>query len=480
MMQDAVMGMYLSGSLALGILFYIMRSHLAQVMLSSAFIVLQISLAVFEYLHPGSPQLVYFTSDALAVIFLSVITIVMVPAFYHSFIYFAKHPYKPREQGMYFAAMVILTASLSGAYLSNHIGLTWVFVELTTLSASTLIYHRRSKLTLEGTWKYIFICSISITLVFIGILFVTVAIQERGIHELFYRDLSIQANQLNVFWLRLAFLFIFTGFTAKAGLVPMYTAGIDAKDKAPYPAAALLASVVMNAGFIGIFRFYEITSHTTIFAWANKIVLISALLSVFVAAVYMLRVKNIKRMMAYSGVEHMGIVMLGLAAGGIGYYAAILHLVLHSLAKPALFFQFGQIYRTYGSKSVYDVGNYFKYNLPGALVLLAAFFVITAMPPSGMFVSEFLVFRSLFESGNLWVLILVLILLTTIIWAFGRNVFKMLFIKPVDFDSSQVEPVPFSESVSQFVLLTLVLYLGLTPPGELVSLIHSAIGSLPH
>ena len=145
-------------------------------------------------------------------------------------------------------------------------GITWVFVELTTLSASALIYHRRSKLTLEGTWKYIFICSISITLVFIGVLFVTVAVQQQGINDLFYKNLSLHAPKLNVFWLKLAFLFIFTGFTAKAGLVPMYTAGIDAKDKAPYPAAALLASVLMNVGFIGIFRFYEITSHTSIFS----------------------------------------------------------------------------------------------------------------------------------------------------------------------------------------------------------------------
>jgi hydrogenase-4 component F len=479
-MQDIVMGIYLTGALFIGVLFYFLRGPVSQVLLAWLFILLQSMLAVFEYMHPGFTQLVYFTPDALAILFLVVISIVCIPAFYHSFVYFSKHPYKPREQGMYFAAMVILTASLSAAYLSNHIGLTWVFVELTTLSASALIYHRRNKLTLEGTWKYIFICSISITLVFIGVLFVTVAIQQQGIDDLFYRNLSLHAASLNVFWLKLAFLFIFTGFTAKAGLVPMYTAGIDAKDNAPYPAAALLASVLMNVGFIGIFRFYEITSHTAIFNCTNNIVLISALLSVFVAAVYMLRVKNIKRMMAYSGVEHMGIVMLGLAAGGIGYYAAILHLVLHSFAKPALFFQFGQIYRTYGSKSVYDVGNYFRYNMTGALVLLISFFVITAMPPSGMFVSEFLVFRSLFESGNLWVLIIVLILLTTIIWAFGKNVFKMLFIKPIDFNDTKVEPVPFSESISQFLLLALVIYLGLTPPDELVILIREAIGTLPH
>jgi hydrogenase-4 component F len=474
-----MMGIYLIGSLIISLTFYFVRNRLLYVILAWSFCILQVTLAVYEYTHLNVTQLVYFTPDALAVIFTGVISIVCIPAFYHSFVYFSKHPYKPRETGMYFAAMVLLIAAISAAYLSNHIGITWVFVELTTLSASALIYHRRNKLTLEGTWKYIFICSISITLVFIGILFVTVAVQQQGINDLFYKTLSVNAPRLSVRWLKLAFLFIFTGFTAKAGLVPMYTAGIDAKDKTPYPAAALFSSVLMNMGFIGIFRFYEITSHTAIYNWTNKIVITSAILSVFVATVYMLRVKNIKRMMAYSSVEHMGIVMLGIAAGGIGYYAAILHLILHSFAKPALFFQFGQIYRVYGSKSVYDVGHYFKYNTTGAIVLLFAYFIVTAMPPSGMFVSEFLVFKSLFVSGNLWVLLLVIILLTVIIWAFGKNVFKMLFIKPVDFDDSHIEPIPFSESLSQFILLALVIYLGLNPPQELVSLINSAIASLP-
>lgn len=474
-----MIGIYLIVSLVLSILFYFGRTYKIRKVLAILFCSLQGSLAVYEYLHVGDTQLEYFTSDSLAVIFVIVLSLIAIPVFYHSFIYFEKHPYRPREMGMYFAATVILIAALTAAYLSNHIAATWIFVEITTLSASALIYHRRNKLALEGTWKYIFICSISITLVFIGILFVTLAVQQKGINDLFYSTLSANAPILSSFWLKLAFLFIFTGFTAKAGLVPMYTAGIDAKDKAPYPSAAMLASVLMNVGFVGIFRFYEITSHTEIFAWTNKIVLISAILSVFVATVYMLRVKNIKRMMAYSGTEHMGLVMLGLAAGGFGYYAAILHLILHSFAKPALFFQFGQIYRTYGSKSVYDVGHYFKYNVTGAMVLLFAFFIVTAMPPSGMFVSEFLIFRSLFASGYLWLLIMVLILLTVIIWAFGKNVFKMLFVKPVDFDGTNIESIPVSESVSQFILLALVIYLGLNPPKEMVELINAAIQTLP-
>ena len=459
---------------------YFFRNKTVSNILLSCFIIVQWALTIHAYNNLEIVQWVYFMPDSISVILLIVLSIIAIPAFFHSTIYFTKHPYSPREEGMYYAAMVILLAALSAAYLSNHIAITWIFVELTTLSASALIYHRRNLKTLEGTWKYVFVCSISITLVFIGILFLTIAIQQEGFKDLTYKSLLADAPVLSVFWLKLAFLFIFTGFTAKAGLVPMYTAGIDAKDKAPYPAAALFSSVLMNVGFLGIFRFYEIISRTSILPWANKIMMISGILSIFVATVYMLRVKNIKRMMAYSSVEHMGIVVLGLAAGGVGYFAAILHIVLHSLAKPAMFFQFGQIYRIYGSKSVYDVGNYFKYNITGAIVLLLAFFIITGMPPSGLFISEFMVFRSLFEAGNLWLLIIVLLLLTIIIWAFGKNVFKMLFINPIGFNDDNIEKIHPSESISQFVLFALVIYLGLNPPDMLVNLINASIINLPH
>ncbi len=475
-----MIGIYLIGSVILAFLLFFVRKKALSAIFVGTFLVLQWGLTIHSYNDMEIVQWVYFMPDAFGMILLFVLSVIAIPAFYHSHVYFTKHPYTPREQGMYYAAMVILIMALSAAYISNHMAITWIFVELTTLSASALIYHRRSLLTLEGTWKYIFVCSISITLVFIGILFLTVAIQQEGFKDLTYRSLLNDAPLLSVFWLKLAFLFIFTGFTAKAGLVPMYTAGIDAKDKAPYPAAALFSSVLMNVGFLGIFRFYEIISRTSILPWANKVLMIAGLLSVFVATVYMLRVKNIKRMMAYSSVEHMGLITLGLAAGGVGYYAALLHVILHSFAKPALFFQFGQIYRTYGSKSVYDVGNYFKYNVAGALVLLLSYFVVTAMPPSGMFISEFLIFRSLFESGNLWLLIIILLLLTIIIWSFGKNVFKMLFIKPVGFDDTHLEKIHPSESISQYALLILVVYLGLNPPAILVDMINTAIINLPH
>jgi hydrogenase-4 component F len=470
---------YLIGSFIISLLLFFNRNKAVNYLLTALFIVLQWALMIYEYNHANATDSVYFTPDSLAIIFLSIISVLSIPVIYHSHIYCNSKDEPPRYRGIYFAALVVLMTALSAAYLSNHIAITWIFVELTTLSSSALIYHRRNSRSLEGTWKYIFVCSISITLVFIGILFLSIAVQRAGSTNLFYQGLFDRATGMNVFWLKLAFLFIFTGFTCKAGLVPMYTAGIDAKDKAPSPAGAIFSSALMNVGFIGIFRFYQIISPTSIFPWANKIMFITGLLSVFVATVYMLRVKNLKRMFAYSSVEHIGLVMVGLAAGGIGRYAAILHLVLHSFAKPVLFFQMGQVYRIYKSKSIYDLGDYFKYNLSGALVLLFAFFIVTAMPPSGMFVSEFLIFRSLFESKHLLALIIILLLLTMIIWSFGKNIFKILFIKPIGFNDADIEKISPFESLSQYILLAMVVYLGLFPPTEFVNLINSAISHLP-
>ena len=473
-------GIYLAGSFLISGLLFVNRNRVLKHLLVLVFVLLQIGFTVYEYLFLNRTELTYFTADSLGLLLLMTLCVISIPAFYHSYVYLGTKQDNPRHSAIYFAAMVALLTSISAVYLSNHIAVTWIFIELTTLSASALIYHRRNNRSLEGTWKYVFVCAISITLVFIGILFLSFSLPKAGTDDLSFANLLKKAPELNVFWLRLAFIFIFTGFTAKLGLVPMYTAGIDAKDKAPSPAGALLSSVLMNVGFVSIFRSYAVVANSSIHQWASHIIIIAALLSIFVATVYMTRVKNIKRMFAYSSIEHAGIIMLGLAAGGVGYYAAVLHTILHAFIKSSLFFQQGQIYRIYQSKSIYDVGNYFKYNLTGSIVMLLAFFFATAMPPSGLFISEFMIFRSLFESNYLWVLIVVMLLLTIIIWAFGKNIFKLLFTPAVDFKEDGVEKINPFESVSQFILLGLVVYLGLNPPQEFVTLIQEAVKNLPY
>lgn len=473
-------GFYLAGAFLVSGLLFVNRNRLMNRLLVIAFVLLQIGFTVYEYLHISKTELTYFTSDSLGVLMLSVLCLICIAAFYHSYVYLGTKQDNPRHTAIYFAAMVALMTSITAAYLSNHIAVTWIFVEMTTLSASALIYHRRNNRSLEGTWKYVFVCAISVTLVFIGILFLSFSLPNAGTDDLSFANLIKKAPRLNVFWLKLAFIFIFTGFTAKLGLVPMYTAGIDAKDKAPSPAGALLSSVLMNVGFVGIFRSYTVVANSNVLQWASHVIIIAAMLSIFVAAVYMTRVKNIKRMFAYSSIEHAGIIMLGLASGGVGYYACVLHTVLHSFVKSSLFFQQGQIYRVYQSKSIYDVGNYFKYNLAGSVVMILAFFFATAMPPSGLFISEFMIFRSLFESNYLWILIIVMILLTIIIWAFGKNIFKLVFTPAVDFKEEGIEKINPLESLSQFVFLALIVYLGLNPPQEFVTLIRESIKYLPH
>ena len=473
-------GIYLAGAFIISGLLFFNRKRAMNYLLIIGFLLLQIGFTIYEYLHINTTELNYFTADALAILLLVTLTIISIPAMYHSYVYLETKQDNPKHRAIYFAAMVALLTAISAAYLSNHIAVTWIFVELTTLSASALIYHRRNNRSLEGTWKYVFVCAISITLIFIGILFLSFTLRQAGADDLSFAVLIKKAPELNLFWLRLAFIFIFTGFTAKLGLVPMYTAGIDAKDKAPSPAGAILSSVLMNMGFVGIFRLYTVIANSPLHIWANHVIMIAAILSIFVATVYMTKVKNIKRMFAYSSIEHAGIVMLGLVAGGVGYYAAILHIIFHAFIKSSLFFQMGQIYCIYKSKSIYDVGNYFKYNLAGSIVILLGFFSATAMPPSGLFISEFLIFRSLFEANYLWVLIIVMVLLTMIIWAFGKNIFKLLFSPAVDFKEDNIEKINPSESISQFILLGLVVYLGLNPPHEFVILIQESIKNLPH
>jgi len=471
--------LYLIFAFVIAIGLFINRNKTVNYILVGLFLILHWGFIIFACFHFRNSEAAYFSFDSLGILLLITLGIIAIPAVIHSAIYIEKHNETQQSRAYYFSALVSLITAIGAGYLANHIAVIWIFTEITTLASSALIYHHRNKLALEGTWKYVFICALSITFVFIGILFLSISLQNSGSTELSFKNLLANSSSLDPFWLRLAFLFVFTGFTAKLGLVPMFTAGIDAKDNAPAPTAAIMSSVLVNLGFVGIFRFYVIMANTPLHHWANMVIGIAAFLSIFVATVYMIKVKNIKRMFAYSGIEHMGLVMLGIAAGGIGYYAAILHIILHSFIKSSLFFQFTQLYRIFQNKSIYHVGNYFKYNTTGAMVLLLGFISATAMPPSGMFVSEFLIFRSMFDAGQILLLIVVLLLLTMIIWAFGKNVFKILFIPAVGFDDKNLPVINPWESVSQFILLAAAIYLGLNPPESFVNLIQESVQFLP-
>lgn len=414
----------------------------------------------------------YFTIDPLSIIMTAVLVIVLLPVIIHSVIYFRTYRSTVRARLVYTGAMTLLAASLFLGYISGHIAMTWVFTEITTLAAGALVYHHREELALEAVWKYVFVCAISVTFIFIGILFWSLAMLHCGCTDLSYTSLMLHSAEMDPRWTRLGFLFIFAGYTAKMGLFPMFTAGIDAKDNAPTPAAAMLSSVLMNLGFVGIFRAWAVVSAGGCAQWGRAVLIAAAMVTLFIATTYMVRVVNMKRLLAYSSIEHASIVLLGLCFGRVGVTFSILHLVMHSFVKCGLFLHFGQMAEIYRSKMMDRMGGYLNINPFGALVLLLGLFSVTAVPPSGMFMSELGIFRAMIASGNVWAVILTAFFLTVLIWAVVKGIITVIFI-PRD-DSlpplGQVN-VSWAESITQLLLFALAIYIGYCCPGSLMDLV---------
>ncbi|MFL5728673.1 MAG: proton-conducting transporter membrane subunit, partial [Cytophagaceae bacterium] len=452
-------------------------SRISNYLLFIPFLATQILLTIFGFFHLNETVGEYFRIDRIGMIFLTVNTIISITTVIHSVIYSDKRKEDSRETAIHNAALVIFISTMSGVLMSDHLGLLWAFLEATTLTASVLIYHERNEGSLEAAWKYFFVCSMGIALSFVGILFLGIAGQEKGMLSFSIGALSDIASKLDPMWLKMSFLFVLTGFSVKMGVAPLFTVDIGAKDVSPSPIGAIFSGSLLNVGFVAIFRFYEIFSGS-IQQWMNTVLLITGILSIFFAAIYIIRSRNYKKIFAYSSVEHGGIAMIALAAGGIGYFAVILHLIFHAFTKASLFYQIGQVSRTFRGKSFEDTGGYFNLNPAGGLVLLIGFFCITALPPGGLFISELMTFRALFEAGR-WEIAAAVLLLLLFIFAYLSKGFLKLLFTPLKKDFISYEKVNSLESLTQFVLLGMVLYLGIFPPQEFTLFIQQAVQHLP-
>ena len=416
----------------------------------------------------------YFTLDSLSILMMAVLAIVLLPVLIHSIIYFHDFKAPKGQKAIYYTALFVLTAALALGYMSNQIAMTWVLTEVTTLAAGMLIYHHREELALEAVWKYVFVCAISVTFIFIGILFWSLALYRCGSSDLSYANLMAYSDMMDPFWLKMGYIFIFCGYTAKMGLFPMFTAGIDAKDNAPGPAAAMLSSVLVNLGFVGIFRAYAVVAGSSSAQWGRILMIVTAVLTLFIATTYMVKIRNYKRMLAYSSIEHSAIVILGLCFGKVGIIFAILHLLMHTFVKGGLFLHYNQLVKVYGTKMMDKMGGYLQLNPFGAIVLLLGLFSITAIPPSGMFMSELGIFNAMIESGCWWLVVIVALFLTVLIWAICKSIIQVIFLplKPevaAGLNAPHLSPL---RSVSQLILFGLAIYIGYACPDCITQLIN--------
>src|SRR5262245_27302449 len=245
--------------------------------------------------------------------------------------------------------------------LSHHLGLMWVAMEATVLISAPSIYFNHNPRSLEATWKYLLIGSVGIAMALFGSFFLPYSGLKAGLETtLLFDELIKVAPQLSAPWLHAAFVLLFVGYGTKMGLAPMHTWKPDAYGEAPGIVGTLLAGGVTSCAFVAVLRVYQICRAGAEAEFAREIMIFMGLLSMAVAAVFMVRQRDFKRMLAYSSVEHMGILVLGIGIGGSAVYGAMLHLINNGLTKGVLFLSAGNIHRAFGSKLTDDVSGAIK------------------------------------------------------------------------------------------------------------------------
>ncbi len=477
MLRDYILIGFFGLSLLMGLAAGLVRIKALVRLVTGLYVAVHIGFTVFGWMHCGETLLGYFTFDPLGLLLLSVLSLLTVTTVLHGYSYLEET--SPRVYSIYHAALIALIASMSGAYLANGMTSVWIFVEATTLAVAALIYHDRTRIALEATWKYVFVCSVGIALAYLGILFLGFTVRDARLLHLSFDSVGHIAALADPLYLKIAFVFVVVGYSAKMGLFPMHTVTVDAHTVAPPPVSAFISTTLMNVGFLAIFRIYQLFSATKILPFMNHVLILAGTLSLLVSAGYMLKAKHNKRMLAYSSLENMGIVAIALGVGGVGYYAAILHLVLHSLSKAGLFYQIGISHRVMGTYRLDESGNYFSLYPAGATALLLGLLCITAIPPSGMFISELYLFKALVAGDHYWLLAVVLLLLCFVIYALVTRVLHILWSQPRERPLRDPEKVAAWQSVSQFVLFSLVLYICFSQPEPLRRVIGMIIQNLP-
>lgn len=309
----------------------------------------------------------------------------------------------PAPESVFIGCQLLFLAAMTLVALSHHFGMLWVAIEATTLASAPLIYYHRNRRSLEATWKYLLICSVGIALALLGTFFLGVAsVPAHGgqPQALVLANLLQHRADLQPQWLKAAFILMLVGYGAKMGLAPLHTWLPDAHSEAPSVVSALLSGALLNCAFLGILRLLEVCHAAGLGAFAQRLLVLLGLLSLLVAAAFILGQKDYKRLLAYSSVEHMGLLALGMGLGGIAALASLLHAVYHSLTKAGLFMVAGLILEAYQSKDILRVRGVLRaLPLPGIL-WVAGFLAITGAPPFGTFFSEWLLVKGAVDQGR--------------------------------------------------------------------------------
>ena len=344
--------------------------------------------------------------DSLGLVFLSIASALFLVCSLYASSYLPRMLHDPEATSrVAVPSLFLFLAAMTLTAESAHLGLLWVAIEATTLASAPLVAIDRTDRALEAMWKYLLVCSVGIALsllgtFFLGIAFAHAGIEQRGLELGALTAMATHREAVDLSWFRAAFLCAVVGYGTKMGLAPMHTWLPDAHSEAPSPVSALLSGALLNCALLGVLRFYALAEAVGVGALAREVMLALGFASLAVAAGSLLAQRDYKRLLAYSSVENMGVVAVGVGIGRSASYGALLHAMNHSLAKAMLFLLAGNVLLAYRTKIATEVRGVGRELPRTGVLLLAALFAIGGLPPFGLFQSELTILAAALSSGR--------------------------------------------------------------------------------
>ncbi|MBV9702326.1 MAG: hydrogenase 4 subunit F [Methylobacteriaceae bacterium] len=366
----------------------------------------------------------------------------------------------------YHAMYQVLMFAMNLALLANNIGLMWVAIELATLTTVLMVGIYRTREALEAAWKYFILGSVGIGLALFGTILVYMAARPalQGYDAMLWTRLIGEASHFSPELLNVAFVFLMLGYGTKVGLVPVHAWLPDAHAEGPTPISAVLSGLLLNVALYAVLRFKMLLAANPATIAPGPLMATLGLVSLVFAAFMLFRRGDIKRMFAYSSIEHMGIITFAFGMGGpLANFAGLLHMTMHSLTKSAIFFTVGHVAQVKGTQKIADIGGLTESHPLLGWGLVAGVVAIAGLPPLGIFMSEFLVVSSTFARQPLLAVPLVLGIVIGVSALFLR-LNTLAFGKPRG-GMAKVE----ASFVPMFAHLALVLIAGIYLPGQLVA-----------
>lgn len=410
--------------------------------------------------------------DAIGAVVLLTLSVLFLIISWYAPGYLAARSERPNRLLIVCSCLFLALATL--ATLSQHLGLMWAAIEGATLACAPMIYFNHNPRSIEATWKYLMVGGVGLALALLGTFFLAYAAIVSGKPvELTYEALAAHGS-LSEPWVRVAFVLLLVGYGTKMGLAPLHTWKPDAYGEAIGFVGALLAGGMTSVAVLALARVVGLVDLLGQGEFARQALTVMGLLSMAWAAAFMIRQTDIKRMLAYSSVEHMGILAVGLALGPVALPAVLLHMVGNAWAKSALFLSAGNIHRAFASKHIPAVSGAILRLPVSASLFLLGFLAATGTPPFSLFLSELGLFKAAAATGSWWTAGIFLACLVVIFIGFSATV-----VAAVLGDTDAPEPEPhlgdsWRTTAAPFAGLALVLILGLWLPAPLKALFDEA------